>query len=304
MALVSKGYDGSITETDLPRWVRSARADYGVLAAGDWKVTTVAGQDRTISIATGTGFGRAVVDTTDAAETIQLATVASGTRWDTIVARRNYSTNTTTFVAVQGTASRVIAAGRLTSDLGGTDDQPLALVQITSGQQLPTGIVDLRCWAGNGGLHAASIEALAYLDAPGSSVRVGADVWDRQVDTAGAASWVRSSTSSIDLYGRGGSISGGTPATDARFLMQAGSLVQSSNGSGFAPLTFPVAFPTGLVSIVLLNGDAAQGDLDVEVAGGSYGNGSRTGVTYKVTGSNGAAWGSKLHRVNWIAVGW
>lgn len=227
MALTSVGYDGSIGENELPGWMRSARAAYGVLGVGDWRVETVSGQDRTVSVAAGTGFGRGVVDTTDASETIQLAIVASGSRWDTICRRRDFATNTTSLVAVQGSATKGVAAGRQVSTTGGVDDQPLALVQVTAGQQLPTAIERVRCWPGNGGMVAESIDALAYLDEPGAVVWVAGVQWVRTVAANGTTSWVQGGL--VEVVGS--ALSGsGYAGQQVKRRIRGGNFVTDGNG--------------------------------------------------------------------------
>ena len=126
---------------------------YGVRSAGDWVVSAVAGADRTVSIAPGFGFASGVIDKTTENDTIQLDTVSSGSRWDLIVARRDWTPTAgeTKFMKINGGSVKAIPGGRSMIP-GGIDDQPLALVQVTAGQTQPTAIVDLRCWATNGGM--------------------------------------------------------------------------------------------------------------------------------------------------------
>lgn len=147
MTITSVGYDGTVDEVQWARIAASLGADYAVLGNTDWQVTTVVGQDRTVQVAAGSGFGHGVLDVNDAAVTLQLPVVASGTRWDLVVARRNWQPvgGTTVFAVVQGTASKGIPSGRLVGP-GVQDDQPLALVQVTAGQTLPTAVVDLRAF--------------------------------------------------------------------------------------------------------------------------------------------------------------
>lgn len=303
MALTSVGYAGPIEPAEWADLTAGLGTNYGVIDAGHWKVTTVAGQDRTVSIAAGRGFGKGVLDVTDAAETVQLSTVASGSRWDTIVARRTWATPLTAFVGLQGTSTQAISSSRLVG-AGATDDQPIALVQITAGQQLPSAVVDLRCWRGNGGVFAASTDALGYLNAPGSHVRVGSDTWYSQVDSGGSVSWVLESGNSIGLFGVDTAVANGPAPASAQFLVQGGSLVKSTGSDGLARLTFPTAFPNGLLTVLLFNGDSSQGTLTMQPAGGTWGNGRRWDVVYRVTSTSGAVLANKLHRMNWLAVGW
>lgn len=178
MAIESRFYDTvpgvGITETE---WAqnRFGGPAYGVKGAADWKVTAVAGQDRTISISAGSGFGHGVSDTSDANETIQLDPISSGTRWDLIAMRRDWQPaagGPSAFVKVSGSSAKKIPANRV-SNPGVQDDQPLFLVQVTAGKTEPTGFVDLRCWSANGGIIIADKLALDYLAVPGARVLLG-----------------------------------------------------------------------------------------------------------------------------------
>lgn len=207
MAITSVGYDGTINEVQWASMIsKVGMAAYGVADVPSWKVTAVAGVDRTVSIAAGVGWGYGVYDVSDANVTIQLDTVSSGSRWDLIVARRDWTGTggVTTFAKVNGGTGKVIP-GRTTGP-GVVDEQPIALVQIIAGQSQPGTIVDLRCWSSNGGMAAASEEALAYLKVPGAMITVGTQIWTATIDPlSGLVNW--NGTSSI-----GGSWTSGTVA--------------------------------------------------------------------------------------------
>jgi hypothetical protein len=192
VAITSVGYDGSIDEVQWAKLARHLGAEYAVEAPGDYQVSVVAGLDRTVSVDPGTAYAHGVLAVSDAAVTVQLPAIASGSRWDLIALRRDWQPpgGTSTVVFVQGTGSQTIPAGRLNSP-GVTDDQPLSLVRVTAGQTTPTAVVDLRAWHGNGGLLAASADALAYLGTVGSDVRIGPVTWRRVLDAAGSPVWRR-----------------------------------------------------------------------------------------------------------------
>lgn len=185
----SLGYDGTVSETQIARMAHNFGADYAVEGAADWKVTAVAGQDRTVAIAPGTGYGHFVRDTTDSIATIQLATITSGTRWDLIVCRRDWQPpgGVSTFEKVQGTSSKVIPSGRLVGP-GVKDDQPLALVQVTAGQTLPTAIVDLRTWPSKV-ITASDLLALPNA-ALGTEAVVSGTRYRRELDNTNNVAWV------------------------------------------------------------------------------------------------------------------
>lgn len=178
MAITSTGYDGEVAEG---AWAAMlplvGSSHYGVAGAGDWKVTAHATLDRGVNIAAGTGWGQGVRDVNSATVSLQGATIASGTRWDMVVARRNWSGTggNTSFVMITGTATKALPSRNQAP--GGIDDQPLALVQFTAGQTAPSQIVDLRCWARNGGLVAKDTLALSYMTQLGSEVTIGGGVW-------------------------------------------------------------------------------------------------------------------------------
>lgn len=179
MAIISVGYDGVINETQWADMIKKVGScDYGVVDVNDWKVTAVTGADRTISVATGKGWGHGIFDEITANVTLQLDSVSSGSRWDLIVMRRNWTGagGLSTITKVNGTTAKEIPASRAIGP-GVIDEQPIALVQVTAGQTQPTAIVDLRCWGSNGGLYAKDDLAKGYLNKVGAEVRIGLIVW-------------------------------------------------------------------------------------------------------------------------------
>jgi hypothetical protein len=173
-------------------------ASYGVRSPADWKVTAVTGADRTVSIATGRGFGLGVIDKTFENDTIQLAAITSGSRWDLIACRRDPtpSAGVSKFVAVSGGTTPVIPGGRLSGP--GIHDQPLALVQVTAGQTQPTGFIDLRTWAGDGGgLVAAHDLVRSYLNQTGTRLWINGVDWIRRAGVNDTPEWVKAGDSSV-----------------------------------------------------------------------------------------------------------
>jgi len=202
VTFLSNGYDTTSTNP----YTESAWADahpvigqasYGVRSSLDWKVTPVAGQDRTVSINAGRGFGRGVTDKTVANETIQLDTIGSGSRWDLIAVRRDWTPTSgeSKFVKVNGGATAVIPGGRLLGP-GNIDDQPLALVQVTAGQTQPTSIIDLRTWSGDGGgIVAAHDLVRSYLNPVGTRLNIAGVEWVRRVGPNDTPEWAQLSPS-------------------------------------------------------------------------------------------------------------
>ena len=198
VAFTSYGYD---TTVDKPygeaAWADAhpsiGTARYGVRSPLDWKVTAVAGQDRTVSINAGRGFGHGVTDKTVENDTIQLATIASGSRWDLIVARRDWTPTAgmTKFEKVSGGATAAIPGGRIVGP-GNIDDQPLALVQVTAGQTQPTAIIDLRTWSGDGGGLVANHDLVrTFLNTVGTRIQINGLDWVRRVGANDTPEWVK-----------------------------------------------------------------------------------------------------------------
>lgn len=165
-------------------------ATYGVRSPTDWKVTAVSGADRTVSIAAGRGWGLGVIDKTVTNDTIQLDPIVSGSRWDLIVCRRDPTPTggESKFMKINGGATPVIPGARLSGP--GIHDQPLALVQVTAGTTQPTAIIDIRCWAANGGMVAADDLARSYLNQLGTAVWIDDLLWRYQPGLNDIPEWV------------------------------------------------------------------------------------------------------------------
>lgn len=191
MAITSFGYDGTIGEAQFAQGARHfGSSRYGVAGPADWRVTVAVGT-RTVSIAAGTGWGPGVQDTSDAPVTKTLSVAASGQRWDLVVARRNWSTNTTSFEVVEGGSAMTIPGGRNTTE-GTLDDQPIAFVRVNTTTSIQE-IVDVRVWVGAGGMVARNEAVLQYMDEPGSSVLIDGVRWSRAVNAGYGQEWVKES---------------------------------------------------------------------------------------------------------------
>lgn len=190
MAIVSAGYDGTVDEAQWTGIAIEAGKLYGILDSEDWKVTAGSNPGQ-LNVAAGTGWGKGVLDTSDAIVSLTQASLpSSGSRWDMVVAHRDWTppNGQTTFKIITGSATKQLTPRDSTR--GVVDDQPLALVQWTSGQTAPTAILDLRCWGGNGGMYAKDDLALGYLDRLGSRVKIGTALWSRELDANGSPVWV------------------------------------------------------------------------------------------------------------------
>ena len=152
MTIRSVGYEGSVGELEWSAYLatRLGRPP-GVEGPGDFEVTATSGMQVRVAAGAASGFG--IADFSDAAESITIESVASGTRYDAVVLRRDWAgTSTTptgsatqgrTYVAVvKGGAAQMIPA--VQSIPGQLADQLLALVRVTAGQSTVTVSDDLR----------------------------------------------------------------------------------------------------------------------------------------------------------------
>jgi hypothetical protein len=329
VAIQSTFYDTSATEpaslvTEI-KWAKAhpyiGASTYGVAEAGDFKVTAHPSLPSTVNVALGKAWGHGVLDESDAIATVTCSVPAAGTtRWDLICLRRNWTPSAggpTTVTSVEGGVAKQIPTGR-NNDPGTLDDQPLALVQWTAGQTQPTKIVDLRCWAGNGGMTAVDDLALTYLDIPGAAVTINGSIWNRTVGLNGTVAWSRASEfGKIPVFGVHNPLAG-NPTGIKDFLVQAGTIVAYTDGAGYGRVTFPNPFPNGLLTCLLQNGDSSIDrafghDISVTIAGLPWNTGTRQDVVYSVAVEDSQGpdrpqrvhmCANQLHRVNYVAIGW
>lgn len=144
MTITSYGYDGTMSEVG---WAAMAPL-LGKLPmcsnASSFVVSTTA-TNYGLSVAAGTAFGDGVVDTSDAAITLTGSAPASGTRYDTVVLRRNWSGTggSTTVQLVTGTSTN--QATRTYTTPGVQCDYPIAIVAFSSTSTTGT-VVDVRAY--------------------------------------------------------------------------------------------------------------------------------------------------------------
>lgn len=169
---------GAIDAAALPEWVKTARARFSVSGPDDWKVSSLGSLDRGIRIEVGTGHGDGVTVTTHEYETMSLPYPDIATRWYLIARRRNWSgVGTATLVALPAGSTPSLptvgdAPTQMKNKPGVESDQPIALVPVTQKDRtVGVGIIDLRAFAGPGGVEVAHELALQYLDEPGAVVR-------------------------------------------------------------------------------------------------------------------------------------
>ena len=319
------GYPGSVNAA---AWASLApnvgAAQYSVGGVNDCKVVTSAHADRGIEIKPGTITGDGVMDKFESSTFLAHSAVASGAdRWDMVVLRRTWNptpgASTYVFTIITGGTNKSLPARNNTK--GTLADQPIALCRIKAGSSVVQEIIDLRVWAHNGGAAANDDLVMTYLNDPGTVISIGTTAndrveWHREVDKDGNVYWRPANT---PLYGSGASLFGASPApNNSALLMQAGSIVHSSDASGYARITWPKPFPNGLLTVVATNGDdwaLSMGGLTVAGSGnpvfGTEAIGNKTSWVYVIhgyaTGYNDGPLIRKAnlwHRINWIAIGW
>lgn len=183
MAISSVGFAGSIGWAQWAVMAAQVGTDYAALSGLDLSV--ISAGSRVVAIGPGSAHARGVTVTLDAPEQVTMEATAG---WWTVALRRDWTpgpgAETAHVVALHGGQAQAVAASRATQP-GQIDDQPLWLVQVTATGAIGQ-TIDLRCWWGNGALRAATVDALAYLETPGSAVWVGQTLW--RLDSTGA--WV------------------------------------------------------------------------------------------------------------------
>jgi hypothetical protein len=198
----SIGYPGTIEPG--PTWGISQMGmgrRYWAKSPSDCKVTPKTDGTRQVNVSAGWIGGWGVADHNAGTVAVTLPSVASGTRWFPIYARRNWNNGSvgTTFVAgTIGLTSADTLPDRNTDGDGsgggsGLDDQPLALVPLTAGATVPGTPIDLRVFSsGEAGVMVATSElVLQYMDQIGDQIRIGNVTWTRLINSTGAPIWDR-----------------------------------------------------------------------------------------------------------------
>ncbi len=273
------GYpNGSITADKLPIW-QQPLSRYSVGGVTDWKVTSLASIDRGIKVEKGTGSGDGVTDVTYEYETMSLPSPPIASAWYLIVRRRNWTApGTSTLVAIRGTAEKKLPARENVP--GAKSDQPLALVRVTQKDSTVQEVVDLRCWASNGGVEAADKLALEYLDIPGAAVKIGSTVWRYEPKGNGVWGW------------------GEYPAYDPP---QWGAPTVTTNSEGYGTVLFSPPFPNAgfmAIPVAMPPRGARQGAVTYQLEGVN-----KTGFNFKAFASTGEAIRNTPLVVAYIALG-
>jgi hypothetical protein len=193
LAISSAGFDGVVDEVQFARMAAFMGSQYAVGLSTDLKPSVVSSADRTVAIAPGTAFGHGVLSVSDATVNLQGAIVTSGTRWDTVVLRRDWQApgGTATFMLLQGSSTKLVATSRQNTP-GVLDDQLIALVRFQAGQNLAQEIVDLRSWPAKVVL-ANDLAALPKSPL-GTEAIVNGVRWRRELDASLNIQWVMDRT--------------------------------------------------------------------------------------------------------------
>jgi hypothetical protein len=187
MTILSKGYEGSVDYAEWALLTTHLGAQYSVFGASAF-AASAGPADREVLFQPARAAGQGILDDSDAVESLIGAPVASGNRWDMAVLRRDWSTNESQLVLVQGGPAKALPARSTTP--GDEDDQPLYLLRFTAGQSAVQEMVDLRCWHGDGGVVARDLLARDYLTRIGTRVWIQGITWVLGFNSLGQPTWV------------------------------------------------------------------------------------------------------------------
>ena len=317
------GYPGSVSAAQLASWIPNVgSARYSVEDVTHGRVVANAVGDRGVTVLPGTVYGDGIMDVFENGTNLNFA-AASSERWDMVVLRRTWNptpgASTSVYTIIQGGPNRSLPARQ--NSKGSVSDQPMALCRIPAGSAVVTDIVDLRCWADNGGMVAISDLVLQYQDQVGTTISIGTELWERTLtvpvgNALPVAYWHRiADAGTIQLYDWTDGVFGNASKTfPPQFKIQAGSQVLTTDSFGYGRITWPSKFPNGLLMCHLQNGDSwasGGGYPNVEGHGdfwGSSGGGGLTDVVFVFIGPGAdgrmVMKPSTTCRINFIAIGW
>lgn len=105
---------------------------------------------------------------------------------------------------------------------------------------------------------------------------------------------------SMYLAGSAGALRGTVAPVGTGVTVQTGNSLITTNAGGDTTLTFPVAFPNGLLSFMAVSGDSSVGRFTVAVIGSGGGN----GLLNLHLDREGSSLGGVTARISWTALGW
>jgi hypothetical protein len=202
------GFTGTVDEVGWSKHMALAGgAKARVASSTDWAVAANVGATRTVTVAAGSGYAAGVSDSTTATDSLTFAANTGGsTRFDAVVARFVWGSDTATFNVIQGTTSPpalqtsgAVNAARINRLPGVQYDMLLAIVQVRVGVGAFSAgdVFDCRLWGGYGGELQATAELsgtiVSTLDvAPGAKVRFNSP-YKRRL-TYDGATWLPENT--------------------------------------------------------------------------------------------------------------
>ena len=317
MADTSYGYPGSVNAAALATWLPNvAAAQYCVNGPVSGRVIKNTTGDRGVTVLPGSLIGDGIYDIFNTGVNLNLASVSSGSRWDMIVLRRTWSSKTSIYTIIQGSATKGLPARN--NNKGVLTDQPIALCRVQAGSSTVQEIVDLRVWAHNGGCVANDELVKNYLDEPGTVLNINEDVWVKVITTtesSNSSSWMKlAGYGQLSLWGRGSQSKGNstTPSDLGNaFLVQSGQSLVTTDANAFGRVFWPKQFPNGLLTCFFQPADDTQfNDLNICIAGSSWGTRPANEVyaAFRIYGArNGVRsndWPNKQIRCNWLAIGY
>lgn len=317
MADTSYGYPGSVNAAALATWLPNvAAAQYCVNGPVSGRVIKNTIGDRGVTVLPGSLIGDGIYDIFNTGTDLNFASVSSGSRWDMIVCRRTWSSKTSIYTIIQGSATKGLPARN--NNKGVITDQPIALCRVQAGSSTVQEIIDLRTWAHNGGVVANDELVKNYLDEPGTQLTINEDVWVKVItttDSSNSSSWMKlAGYGQISLWGRGSQSKGNASVPTAvgnAFLVQSGQSLVTTDHNAFGRLIWPKQFPTGLLSCFMQPADDNLfNDLNICIAGASWGTkpAHEYSVAFRIYGASGGIrhhdWPNKTIRLNWLAIGY
>jgi hypothetical protein len=171
MAITSKGYPNTIAPgSDFALMGYAFGRQYAAPFVSHCQVTDPGSGTRRVQISPGYLAGKHIVDHNDAIVNIDLPNASGSSQWFCIVLNRWVDAGGGDFKSefgyVAGTSARAIPA--LTQNPGIYDQQPIALVRISSTQTRPQEIIDLRAIAEEPGTYTIYDDlAMQVIDRPG-----------------------------------------------------------------------------------------------------------------------------------------
>lgn len=285
------GYPGSVNASQLASWMPNvAAAQYSVEGLFDGQVVTNNVGDRGVTVKPGTIIGDGIMDVFTGNTNLNFGSVASGSpdRWDMVVLRRTWNAtvgaSTSIYTIIPGGPNKTLPARN--NNKGVLSDQPMALCRIKAGSTAVQEIIDLRCWASNGGVVAVHELVMTYLDQVGTSVIINGKEWCKIV----------SSDSSSTYWA----------LRDDQTIVQEGFVfLGPTNSAGDGSYNFSTPFPNGVKSIQITDYNRIYSFLGVVTIKIIEGSVTKTGFKFRAYRNDGTVVNNagNLH-VSMTARGW